>query len=156
MPSMIATLPSVASESPPGSSSFPDAEPDTRRPGGASRLLAYLREAPVRSLATIGRSAELTAAVVRYAVVDTVRLRLPVYEILDQTWNLLKVTALPALLMAIPIGGEVAVQVGGIMNQVGANSLAGAGPGCADGGGDVDEWCGGIGDRLRSGGALDP
>ncbi|MBF6207458.1 ABC transporter permease [Streptomyces gardneri] len=126
---MIATLPSVASESPPGSSSFPDAEPDTRRPGGASRLLAYLREAPVRSLATIGRSAELTAAVVRYAVVDTVRLRLPVYEILDQTWNLLKVTALPALLMAIPIGGEVAVQVGGIMNQVGANSLAGAASG---------------------------
>nr|WP_245672244.1 ABC transporter permease [Nocardia anaemiae] len=91
--------------------------------------MKYLREAPIRSLATIGRSAELTAAVVRYLVVDGVRLRLPLYAILDQTWNLLKVTALPALLMAIPIGAEVAVEVGGIMNQVGANSLAGAASG---------------------------
>ncbi len=44
-------------------------------------------------------------------------------------WVLLKVTALPALLMAVPIGAEVSVQVGGIMNQVGANSLAGAASG---------------------------
>lgn len=95
----------------------------------AARVAAQLKERPVRSLATLGRSAELTGAVVRYAVVDLVRLRLPMHEIVDQMWTLLKVTALPALLMAVPIGAEVSVQVGGIMNQVGANSLAGAASG---------------------------
>ncbi|WP_433598271.1 ABC transporter permease [Nocardia sp. CA-135953] len=126
---MTATLPSVAGQSPPELDTSLTAEPEGARRGGGSRYLTYLREAPVRSLATIGRSAELTADVVRYVVVDGVRFRLPLYEILDQTWNLLKVTALPALLMAIPIGAEVAVEVGGIMNQVGANSLAGAASG---------------------------
>ncbi|WP_373280970.1 ABC transporter permease [Nocardia higoensis] len=94
-----------------------------------SRAADYLVTTPAKSLATLGRSAQLTAAVVRYSVVDTVRLRMPVGELVDQMWSLLKVTALPALLMAVPIGAEVSVQVGGIMNQVGANSLAGAASG---------------------------
>nr|WP_280343310.1 ABC transporter permease [Nocardia neocaledoniensis] len=93
------------------------------------RTLHYLRTTPLLSLATIGRSVRLTAAVIRYATVDIVHLRLPVHEVALQMWSLLKVTALPALLMAVPIGAEVAVQVGGIMNQVGANSLAGAASG---------------------------
>jgi phospholipid/cholesterol/gamma-HCH transport system permease protein len=65
----------------------------------------------------------------RYAFVDVIRLRLPLGECLEQMLALLKVTALPALLMAVPIGAEVSVQVGGLMNQVGANSLAGAASG---------------------------
>jgi phospholipid/cholesterol/gamma-HCH transport system permease protein len=93
------------------------------------RLSVYLRRTPLRSLATLGRSAELAAAVVRYSVVDIVRGRLPVTELVTQMWELLKVTALPAVLMAVPVGAEISVQVGGIMNQVGANSLAGAASG---------------------------
>lgn len=81
------------------------------------------------SLGTVGRSAQLSAEVLRYSVVDLVRLRLPMLEVLTQTWTLLKVTALPALLMAVPLGAEVSVQVGGLMNQVGASSLAGAASG---------------------------
>ncbi|AHH19876.1 YrbE family protein YrbEA [Nocardia nova SH22a] len=104
-------------------------EPLAVRSPRVGRVLAHLRRAPRDSLATLGRSARLTGAVVRYSVVDTVRLRMPVYELVEQMWLLLKVTALPALLMAIPIGAEVSVQVGGIMNQVGANSLAGAASG---------------------------
>ncbi|MET7773192.1 ABC transporter permease [Nocardia sp. NPDC005366] len=100
-----------------------------RRPSPADRVAEYLSQAPAKSLATLGRSAQLTAAVLRYSVVDTVRMRMPVQELVEQMWSLLKVTALPALLMAIPIGAEVSVQVGGIMNQVGANSLAGAASG---------------------------
>jgi phospholipid/cholesterol/gamma-HCH transport system permease protein len=83
----------------------------------------------IRSFGTIGRSARLTGEIARFAVVDTVRLRLPVQEVLEQMWKLFKVTALPALLMAVPIGAEVSVQVGGVMDQVGANSLAGAASG---------------------------
>ncbi|MGW6727998.1 ABC transporter permease [Nocardia sp. NPDC055029] len=82
-----------------------------------------------QSVGTIGRSAHLTAEVVRFTVIDVVRLRIPMQELLTQTWALLKVTAAPALLMAIPIGAEVSVQVGGLMSQVGASSLAGAASG---------------------------
>lgn len=89
----------------------------------------YLAEKPAASLATIGRSARLGGNVLRYCVTDTLAMRLPVREVIEQMWILLKVTALPALLMAVPIGAEVSVQVGGIMNQVGANSLAGAASG---------------------------
>ncbi|MBH0781027.1 ABC transporter permease [Nocardia sp. NEAU-351] len=88
-----------------------------------------MSKAPAQSLSTLGRSVQLTASVVRYSIVDIVGMRMPVKELVDQMWSLLKVTALPALLMAIPIGAEVSVQVGGIMNQVGANSLAGAASG---------------------------
>lgn len=89
----------------------------------------YLKETPIRSLETLGRSAELAANILRHTVSDTIALRLPIEEVATQMWKLLKVTALPALLMAVPIGAEVSVQVGGIMNQVGANSLAGAASG---------------------------
>ncbi|GAA4484455.1 ABC transporter permease [Rhodococcus olei] len=92
-------------------------------------LGAYVRVRPAQSLATIGRSARLGGNVLRYCVTDSVSGRLPVGEVVEQMWKLLKVTALPALLMAVPIGAEVSVQVGGIMNQVGANSLAGAASG---------------------------
>ncbi|WP_246222359.1 MULTISPECIES: ABC transporter permease [Gordonia] len=66
---------------------------------------------------------------IRYSVTDSISLRLAGGEVIDQTWRMFKVTALPALLMAVPIGAEVSVQVGGVMDQVGANSLAGAASG---------------------------
>ncbi|WP_051192798.1 MlaE family ABC transporter permease [Nocardia jiangxiensis] len=109
----------------PGSAS----EPQLRGASVLSRVGRQLKERPARSLATIGRTAELTVEVLRYTFVDLVRMRLPMGEVVDQMWTLLKVTSLPALLMAIPVGAEVAVEVGGIMNQVGANSLAGAASG---------------------------
>ncbi|WP_084531927.1 MlaE family ABC transporter permease [Nocardia miyunensis] len=104
-------------------------EPQLRGTSVLSRVGTQLKERPARSLATIGRTAELTVEVLRYTFVDLVRMRLPMGEVVDQMWTLLKVTSLPALLMAIPVGAEVAVEVGGIMNQVGANSLAGAASG---------------------------
>ncbi|MFC3241576.1 ABC transporter permease [Gordonia humi] len=81
------------------------------------------------SIDTIGRSAGLAGEMIRYSVTDSLSMRLAGSEVIDQIWRLFKVTALPALLMAIPIGAEVSVQVGGVMDQVGANSLAGAASG---------------------------
>lgn len=52
----------------------------------------------------------------RYAVTDTLTLRLPFGELIIQAWTLLKVTALPAVLMAIPFGAMVAVQLSGLVN----------------------------------------
>jgi phospholipid/cholesterol/gamma-HCH transport system permease protein len=46
-----------------------------------------------------------------------------------QAWLLLTVTALPAILMAIPFGAMVSVVASGFVNQVGASSLLGAASG---------------------------
>ncbi|MCV7065926.1 ABC transporter permease [Mycolicibacterium farcinogenes] len=99
---------------------------------GLDRLRAVLRrlaKRPVESAQTIGRAVQMSASVVRYVVQDAVSLRLPGGEIIHQCWSLYKVTALPALLMAIPFGGMVAVQSSGLINQVGAASIVGAASG---------------------------
>jgi len=92
-----------------------------------SRVIAI----PLRSAETAGRGVILSASVVRYAVTDTLSLRLPFGELIVQAWTLLKVTALPAVLMAIPFGAMVAVQLSGLVNEVGANSLVGSATGVA-------------------------
>jgi phospholipid/cholesterol/gamma-HCH transport system permease protein len=94
-------------------------------------VVSRIGQIPVRSAGTVGRSVLLAGAVLRYAVTDTVSLRLPFGELIVQAWTLLKVTALPAILMAIPFGGMVAVQISGLVNEVGANSLVGSVTGVA-------------------------
>ncbi len=84
---------------------------------------------PGRSASTTGRGVQLFASVLRYAMTDTISLRLPVGELLTQAWTLLKVTATPALLMAIPFGAMVTVVTSGLVNQVGGTSILGAASG---------------------------
>lgn len=84
---------------------------------------------PTRSVATTGRGALMAASVLRYVVVDALTLRLLFGDIVVQAWTLLKVTAVPALLMAIPFGAMVSVQTSGLVNQIGATSLLGAASG---------------------------
>ena len=99
------------------------------RPGVRHKVWTYLNTAPAQSAATIGRAVLLAGSVIRHLFADIARRKLPVDEVIDEMWLLLKVTTLPALLMAVPLGAEVSVQVGGLMNQVGASSLAGAASG---------------------------
>jgi phospholipid/cholesterol/gamma-HCH transport system permease protein len=84
---------------------------------------------PVNAMGTIGRAAKLTLDVVRYCVTDAISGRLPVGEVITQAWTLYKVTALPAILMAVPFGATVAVWISGLINQLGASSLVGAASG---------------------------
>nr|WP_233211542.1 ABC transporter permease [Mycobacterium sp. shizuoka-1] len=100
-----------------------------RTAGG--KFMAKIATIPVRSAATTGRCVMLGARVIRYSVTDTLTLRLPFGELIIQAWSLLKVTALPAVLMAIPFGAMVAVQLSGLVNEVGANSLVGSATGVA-------------------------
>jgi phospholipid/cholesterol/gamma-HCH transport system permease protein len=95
------------------------------------KVVSRIGQIPVRSAGTVGRSVLLAGDVLRYAVTDTVSLRLPFGELIVQAWTLLKVTALPAILMAIPFGAMVAVQISGLVNEVGANSLVGSVTGVA-------------------------
>jgi phospholipid/cholesterol/gamma-HCH transport system permease protein len=93
------------------------------------RKFSKLAAVPVQAAGTTGRGFHLFVSVIRYTVQDTVTLRLPVGEFLWQAWALLKVTATPAVLMAIPIGGIVTVVVSGLVAQVGATALLGAASG---------------------------
>lgn len=101
----------------------------TRLVATCSMMLSAVATIPVRSTATVGRGVIVAAAVFRYAITDAFTMRLPWGEAVVQAWTLLKVTAIPALLMAIPFGGLIAVQASGFVNQVGATSLVGAASG---------------------------
>ncbi|WP_172812173.1 ABC transporter permease [Dietzia sp. 111N12-1] len=57
---------------------------------------------------------------------DIVTGRFPYREVVTQTWFVITVTTLPAILVAIPFGVIVSVQVGSLTQQVGATSIAGA------------------------------
>lgn len=98
----------------------------SRRP---PKWLVSLANRPATAVGTIGRTTRLVADVVRYTVADTLSGRVRTGEIIVQAWTLYKVTALPAILMAVPFGAMVAVWIAGLINQVGANSLVGAASG---------------------------
>jgi phospholipid/cholesterol/gamma-HCH transport system permease protein len=84
---------------------------------------------PVNAAGTFGRTAKLTLDVLRYSITDSISGRLPAGEVITQAWTLYKVTALPAVLMAVPFGAVVAVWIAGLINQLGASSLVGAASG---------------------------
>jgi phospholipid/cholesterol/gamma-HCH transport system permease protein len=78
------------------------------------------------SLQTLGRYAELAAQAFTYLITDICRLRHPWRDTLSQASFIVGVTAIPALLISIPFGVIVAVQVGSVIQQVGATSISGA------------------------------
>ncbi|WP_225732387.1 MULTISPECIES: ABC transporter permease [unclassified Nocardia] len=77
-------------------------------------------------LRTLGRAGILALDTVRATAAEMVRLRFPWRETLRQAWYLIAVTAVPAVLMAVPFGVVVAIQVGNLIHQLGADSLIGA------------------------------
>jgi len=97
--------------------------------GSVSRAAQRVGGIPGRSAATTGRGLQLLAEVLRYTVTDALSLKLPLGEALVQAWVLFKVTAVPALLMAVPFGALVTVVTSGLVNQLGATSLLGAASG---------------------------
>nr|WP_231970926.1 ABC transporter permease [Mycobacterium sp. E3198] len=78
------------------------------------------------SLQTLGRFFDLAAQSFAYLLRDLMRLRHPWRDTLNQAWFIISVTAIPALLVSIPFGVIVAVQVGNFIQQVGASSVSGA------------------------------
>lgn len=100
-------------------------------PDIAMKAASKIGSIPAQSAATTGRCVMLAAAVIRWSVVDTFTLRLSFGEVITQVWTLLRVTALPAILMALPFGAMVAVQLSGLVSEVGANSLVGSATGIA-------------------------
>ena len=50
----------------------------------------------------------------------------PLSEFLEQCWFIAKVTTLPVILISIPFGAVIALQVGSLLSQLGAQSQTGA------------------------------
>lgn len=78
------------------------------------------------SLQTLGRFMDLAQRSIVLLVRDLIRLRHPWRDTINQAWFIVSVTAIPALLVSVPFGIIVAVQVGSLIQQVGASSVSGA------------------------------
>ncbi|MGQ0847323.1 MAG: MlaE family ABC transporter permease [Sporichthyaceae bacterium] len=104
-----------------------DATAPARPAGRTSRPVRLRLPGPIdRSLVTIGELTQMAGTVVRYGAVDLVRGRFPWREFILQSWFVTSVSLLPALLVAIPFGIIVAINVGSLAAQVGATSFVGA------------------------------
>jgi phospholipid/cholesterol/gamma-HCH transport system permease protein len=93
----------------------------TRLPG-----VDAMRGKAEAGLQTFGAMIVLGIQATVFAVVDIVRGRFPWREFLEQAWFMTRVALLPTILVAIPFGVIVAVQVGAVAEQIGAVSFTGA------------------------------
>lgn len=91
-----------------------------------SRPLRHVVAQMDSSLQTLGRFFGLGAQAFGFLITDLIRLRHPWRDTINQAWFIISVTAIPALLVSIPFGVIVAVQVGNFIQQVGASSVSGA------------------------------
>lgn len=89
-------------------------------------LMGLWRRHPQRSLETLGRQ----VALAREAILETLRAmaarRFPFQEFAKQCSFMASVSAAPTIFVAIPIAVVVSIQVGALVNQVGATTFIGA------------------------------
>src|SRR6476646_3461491 len=86
----------------------------------------YWEDHPKRSLETFGRQITMGIQAIVELVVDLFRRQFPWREFIKQCGFMASVSAAPTLLVAIPIGVVVSIQVGSIAGQVGVTSFIGA------------------------------
>ncbi|MGN2636813.1 ABC transporter permease [Nocardia takedensis] len=90
--------------------------------GPATALWAYL----VSGTRTFGRTVRVGVRSTALLCADLATGRFPMREALVQAWFLASVALLPAILISLPMGVVIAVQVGSLTENVGAGSMAGA------------------------------
>ena len=100
--------------------------PEPAQPSATAVLRRNFSDTVLSSLATLGRALQMGSRAARIGVSDATQMRFRTHETLTQAWFLIKVTALPSVLMAIPFGVIVSTQVGNIVAQLGADSMIGA------------------------------
>ncbi|MEV0032882.1 ABC transporter permease [Nocardia sp. NPDC050793] len=83
-------------------------------------------ETMVSSVWTFGRAVGIAQESVTGTVGDIARREFQWREAIVQAWRLVTVTTVPAILMAIPFGVIVSIQVGNLIHTLGADSLLGA------------------------------
>lgn len=103
--------------------------PVTRASSGASAVRIVRKnfsDTLVSALRTFGRAVDIARESVIGTASDVVRREFQWREAVLQAWRLVTVTAIPAVLIAIPFGVIVSVQVGNLIHTLGADSLLGA------------------------------
>ncbi|MFD3707317.1 MlaE family ABC transporter permease [Nocardia sp. NPDC058658] len=97
------------------------------KPDSATQIVRKnFTDTVVSSLRTFGRAVDLAQQSVGGSFSDAARGKFQWRETLVQAWRLITVTAIPAVLMAIPFGVIVSVQVGNLIHSLGADSMLGA------------------------------
>ncbi|WP_433522841.1 ABC transporter permease [Nocardia pseudovaccinii] len=96
------------------------------RESASSVVRKNFSDTVVSSLRTFGRAFGVAQESVFGAVGDIARGQFQWREALLQAWRLITVTTVPAILMAIPFGVIVSIQVGNLIHTLGADSLLGA------------------------------
>lgn len=91
-----------------------------------SNPVSFVRSKSDQGIMTAGGMIILAIEALRFAVTDIVMRRFSWREFLDQAWFMTRVSLLPTILVAIPFGVIVAVQVGAVAEQIGASSFTGA------------------------------
>ncbi|GAA5064809.1 MlaE family ABC transporter permease [Nocardia callitridis] len=103
-----------------------DMRPEDKNPHAGAVLRQNFADTVLSSLATLGRALRMGSSAVLIGGTDVLRGRFRTNETLTQAWFLIKVTAIPSVLMAIPFGVIVSTQVGNIVSELGADSMIGA------------------------------
>ncbi|MEU4321556.1 MlaE family ABC transporter permease [Nocardia fluminea] len=110
-----------------GATGASDTEVQDGGQAGAGQIIRRnFSDTVLSSVATLGRALRIGAAASYIGAADAFRGRFQVHETLTQAWFLIRVTAIPSILMAIPFGVIVSAQVGNIVSELGADSMIGA------------------------------
>lgn len=79
-----------------------------------------------QAVVTTGAMVDLAGRSLRAVAGDIARRRFPWGEFFFQMWFMVRVSLVPTILVAIPFGVIVSVQIGGVAEQIGAASFSGA------------------------------
>ncbi|MFD6397688.1 MlaE family ABC transporter permease [Nocardia sp. NPDC060249] len=100
--------------------------PEAEQASAARIIRRNFSDTVLSSVATLGRALRMGAGAIYLGANDAIRGRFQIHETLAQAWFLIRVTAVPSILMAIPFGVIVSAQVGNIVSELGADSMIGA------------------------------
>ena len=101
----------------------------SRRGFSQSGIGKWWKEHITKSFETFGRQLAMFVEVFKVLVTDLVKGRFPFAEFVRQCAFMTSTSVFPTLLVAIPIGVIVSIQVSNIAGQIGATSFAGAATG---------------------------
>ena len=78
------------------------------------------------SFVTAGRIVVMAVSALRYLVTGLLRGEFQYKEFVAQSWFVVSVAVVPTLLVAVPFGVIISIQIGSLAQQVGASSFIGA------------------------------
>jgi len=127
-PSVPAGVPVPLGETPPPL--LPAIEPQRplidRTLESLDNAFSTISEATAESVGSFGAMCALTMDTIWVTIDSLFRRRFPWHEFFEQAWFLVSVSVLPTLLIALPFGLVLVLEVGALANQIGAPSFVGA------------------------------